>query len=340
MALLFADGCGEYYDTAHMGQVWDQLFNTPIVEPSAGRRSGASIQCISGEAVSKNIPITGGSLFTGFAVQFDTVVDDIFFGLFREAVGHITLELQATGAIKINYGTAQSATSSTGLITADIYHHIEIEARVADAGGRYIVKLDGTTILTNLSVDTQNAGKSGIDRVVFGDTGGHTDYKFDDVYICDSLGPPPQNTFLGDAQLDAVLADGDGVQTEFTTTFPASPTTHYTKVDENPATGDTDYNESAVVGHRDLFNFAALPTVGGGSNVMSVKAIALTKKTDAGTRSIRLITRPTSTNFNGADRALQTDYHYKSFTWDANPQTNNQWTDTLINAAQFGVEVR
>lgn len=338
MALLFFDGCGEYYDTAHLEQVWDGSSSGPSVG-LVGRRGGAGITCASLDSMDKIIPITTGSVFCGFAIEFTSVVQDVFFHIFRESSVHINLELEANGAITINYGPSSSQTSSSGLVSPGVYHYLEIQALVDDSVGLYTVKLDGIQILTNSSVDTQNGGLAGIDRIRFGDTGAHTTLRFDDVYILDTTGTPAaQKTFLGDIRVDAVFPDGDGTQTQFDTTFPASPTTHYTKVDENPATADTDYNETATVNDTDLFDYAALPSVAGGSTVLSVKVAALARKTDAGSRTLQLVTRPVSTNFNSGDKALQTDYHYKFELWDEDPQAAAAWTDSTINAAEFGVE--
>jgi hypothetical protein len=53
--------------------------------------------------------------------------------------------------------------------------------------------------------------------------------------------------------------DGD-VLTGWDTTFPASPTTHYTKIDEGTASpDDTDYNETTTPDDVDEQSFGAVP---------------------------------------------------------------------------------
>jgi len=72
--------------------------------------------------------------------------------------------------------------------------------------------------------------------------------------------------------------------------------------------------------------------------VLGVKVAALVNKQDAGDAPFRLLTRPTGTTFNGASKQPQIDYRYAFEIWEDNPQTTNPWSESEIDAAEFGIE--
>jgi len=337
--ILFSDGCGEYYDTAHISDVWTDVEGSPAVNGSGGRNGGAGIEFSTFEGLTRSFPVQTGSVFCGFAMKLASLNEDFILTVFRDATAQLTLAMLASGAIRLVHG-ATSQDTATGILLADVFHYIELQFLVANSGGLFELKVDGVSVLSGSGLDTQTGANAGIDAIFFGSTGSHVLYTLDDVYILETTGGSPQDTFLGDIRIDAVVPDGDGAQTEFTTTFPASPTTHYTKVDEIPATADTDYNESGTNGHRDLFDYAALPAVAGGSTVIGLKVVAFVKKLDAGARNIRMVARPIATNQNGSDIPVQVAYGYKEEYFDDNPEVSAVWTDATINASEFGVEVR
>lgn len=336
MALVFFDGCGEYYDTAQMEKVFIKT-GTPTVEAAGGRRGGASIECQVNESFTLGVaPIA--TYIIGCALKASSFTITRFLSTYWGTRSQVNLRIATGGGINVYSDNTLIGSTAAGLMTLNEYSYIEVKIFISDTVGTVEVKIDGGTALSLTGQDTKhNSADAAIDRIVFGAPTGN-DMQFDDLYILDTTGSAPQNDFLGDVQIDAVFPDGDGTTSDFDTTFPASPTTHYTKVDENPATDDTDYNETPTLNDVDLFTFANLATITGGSDLVGVKASALMRRTDAGTVQAELVARPTTTNFSSTAKPLGTGYTYHHGLWDTDPD-GAAWTDSSFNSSEFGVKV-
>ncbi len=341
MSLLFIDGCGEIYDTASAAQFWTAKDAGVDVVAAGGRRGGAAIR-LDGINDDIRIGVPGAAtVVCGFAFKRVTFSagNDTILTLLGHGVIHGTLETTDAGAMRVTRsGSVELGISSGGLVSTDTWHYCEIKYFVNNGAGTVEVRLDGDIIINETALNTLGSGVAEVQGFIFLGNGISNATLIDDVYILDTNGVSPYNDFLGDSRIDGLLPDGDGFSSAFGTTFPASPTTHFTKVDEAAPNGDTDYNESNVANEIDLFDFAALPTVSGGATVWAVQASAFLNKQDAGPAPCRLLTRPTSATFNGAQQEPSTDYLYKHEIWELNPQTSLEWTESEVDAAEFGVE--
>ena len=339
MSLKFFDGCGEYYGTSEIADLWS-IVGTPTVVATGGRRNGAYIALGNGDSIAYIVPVAVQELIIGFGYRSTTFLENSDIVQFKNAGNiEVTLELTAAGGLKfMEGGTVELGRTANGILIANTWHYIEARVKVDNSpDGEIEIRVDGVQVLINNAVDSQDALPL-IDLIAFMEF--TVSWDVDDLYVLDpATGVAPHNDFLGDIQIDAVLPDGDGALTEFTTSEPDPPTTHYTSIDENPHTSDTDYVESDVPNDRDMFTFPSLPTITGGSSLLGVKAVALVKKTEAGLAQFRLAARPVATQRNGGTQTLATDYTYYMELWDLNPETSAAWTDALFNASEFGVEV-
>ena len=337
MALQFFDGCGEYYPTAQLHRVWDSIANATVL-PTSGRRSGACIRLgATTHHIGKSFPQVQ-SIVAAFALSIPSLPagDSIIGRFYGAGVNHLNIYIDSLGHIGVERGSTELV-ETTAVITGGTYYYLEVKVLISNTVGTVDIQIDGVNEASGTGLDTNNSGTDVVDAVyVVGYNASQLDV--DDFYIVDTSGLAPWNDFLGDVRADMVLPNGDGTTSDFDTTFPASPTTHSTKVDENPATDDTDYNETNTPNDIDLFDYAAVPTIAGASGVLGVKSMALARKTNAGTANMRLVTRPVSTNFNGPSEPLGSDYRYHFNIWEDNPETSSVWTDATINAAQFGIE--
>jgi hypothetical protein len=342
MALLWFDGCGEYYGTNEITRVWNSRLNA-TVDVGTGRRSGNCIKCTAQthhvwKGFENGSPTT---VIVGFAMKIESTLptDTNFVRLYGDGTNHLSFFVRNNGACGIDRGSTEMAVSSAGIWTADVWKYVELKVLIDNTTlGTVEVRVDGVTVASATGLDTRNGGTTDtVNAVQFSSSASQT-VRYDDVYICDTT-TAIRNDFLGDTQCDVVLADGDGATSAFDTTFPASPTTHYTKVDEATPNDDTDYNETPTNADVDLFTYAALPAIAGSSSVKGVKVAIMAKKNDAGACNIRAVARPVSINRNGPTSfPLQVDYDYKQEIWAQNPETSADWTDALINASEFGVE--
>ena len=335
MALIWFDGCGEYYDTGDIDDVWHHRNNAVTVLPTSGRRGGACLELDSFDTLEYGFPIKT-TVTIGFAIRFSSIPgsDQVFLELKSRSDVQIQLEVSSAGAIAIKRGTSSYLnTSAAGLVFGATWHYVELQVTINNTTGSYEVRLDGVNIMSGTNVDTQASGNANVDAFLL--DASSAGIRYDDLYILDDTGAAPQNDFLGDSRVEVVFPDGAGNSSQWT----PSAGSNWQNVDDNPADDDSTYNESSTTNDIDLYTYANPPAITGGSTFWGVKAMAKINKQDAGDRNFRIVARPTSTNRNGASQPLSTDWLYRHEIWDIDPETSSAWTDSTFNASEFGAEV-
>lgn len=297
----------------------------------AGRFDGQCARATSA-AIPKALPSTYSTLFGGFAWRVQTVASsaqDLFF--VRDTAGGTNLMrigYDATGKLSIrNSGGTVIATGTTVLTTATWYY-IEFKLVIAGASGTIEIHLNGASEITTT---TGNFGSTNAGAIVLQapGTSGNSDY--DDLYILDTTGSAPQNTFLGDVRVETIYPTADGNHTQWT---PNSGSTHYTQVDEAQADGDTSYVSDSTPGDLDTYAFGDIDT---GATVFAVQRNIYARKDDANTRQIAPVTRQSGTDYVGTTVTLSSSYVTYSQLDNQDP-TGSNWTPTTVNADEFGVK--
>jgi hypothetical protein len=143
------------------------------------------------------------------------------------------------------------------------------------------------------------------------------------------------NTYLGDVRIDTVRPNGAGNYADFSRQGGA---TNWENVDDTLIDADSGYNYSNTVGHKDSFDCANLPSIAG--TIFGVQVSLGARKDDAGSRTLRALTRLASTDYEGSDLAPGTDYRFFRHIWEQNPNTSAAWTEAQINGAEFGYKVQ
>lgn len=338
MALLFIDGFDHYSTNADLAKKWNSVSGTyPTVATSSGRRGGGALQCQSTATYYVQKTFSAKStIIIGMAVKFGATAND-FLGLYEGGTTTRHLTLYYDGAnVKLYRGTSAGtllATSSNAMISG-AWTYVEIKATIHDTTGAYELRFNGSSdaAMTASSVDTRNGGTSGVIDTVRLVVALSTSAYFDDIYICDNSGAS-NNSFLGDCRIDTLLPIGDGNYTQFT---PSTGTAHYATVDETTP-NTTDYNSGANSGDRDSYTFPDLTSLTS-QTVYGVQINAAALKSDSGARSLGTMSRSGSTNKDGAGGALSTSQTFISELQETDP-ANNAWTESNVNAAEFGVKV-
>ncbi len=330
MAQLFVDGFDHYSTADFASKGWFNQGGANTISPAAGRRGGGALSGHASGVATKTLPGNYQSLVVGAAFAFASYANNYFLILRDGATDHVRLFLNASGTISVQRGSTTLATS-TQILGLGAWNYIELKATIDDAAGAYELRVNGATWLAASGVDTRNAANAYVNALVLYPALA-ANYA-DDLYICDTSGAT-NNNFLGDCRVDTRLADADGTYSQFT---PSTGTTHYALVDE-AAPNITDYNDGANVGDRDSYGFAALPALTS-QVVYGVQVNALTWKDDAGARSAGTMVRSGTTNADGASVALGTTPVYLSQVYETNPNGGGAWTESAINAAEFGVKV-
>lgn len=259
------------------------------------------------------------------------------------ATSHLTVSYTAGGAIVLRLGNSTGTIIATAaeIFPLDTFRSLQIQATIADAGGRCTVKLDGATII-DYTGDTKNAGTStNIDALNFISNGSGTGGRWDDLWVCDGVDATAtqgrtNNDFLGDLAVSFIVPDAAGDTTVWT---PSTAVANWTTVDETASPNTTDYVASATAAQRDLYNMQALP--GTATTVYGVQVGFYASKSDAGAASVS----PTIKELTGAGVTVGTA-QAMSTTWAGyfgnryyvKPVAGGVWSVADVNGLQAGVD--
>jgi hypothetical protein len=90
---------------------------------------------------------------------------------------------------------------------------------------------------------------------------------------------------------------------------------------------------------KDSYAFADLPSLGG-VLVLGVQVNAAAATSDSGaTRDVGILTKSGSTVVTGPSKTISTPLNSIRQVLEDNPDTSTSWSQTTVNAAEFGVEV-
>jgi hypothetical protein len=159
--------------------------------------------------------------------------------------------------------------------------------------------------------------------------------QFDDFYVCNALGAE-NNTFLGDVVIQTLNPSADGTSSQLLGSD-GNSVSNYLLVDEAPP-NTTDYVGSATDDLKDTYNFTNL--TGTPTSIRAVRVLAYAAKSDAGTKSLALVTRSGGTEAQSADKPLSMTWAYYGEMLIDDPTDSADWTQAKVDGAEFGVKVR
>lgn len=302
------------------------------VNPSSMQTGRFAGQCARmGTTISTKAVTASATLIAGFALRASawTSTTDMFF-IRAGATNAVRFSLNGSNIIQIrNSGGTVVATGTTPLLT-NTWYYIEIKAFQSGASGTVEVKLNG---VSEIASTTANIGSTNLDSVgIIGVSGNTTD--FDDIYVVDTTGAAPRNTFLGDVRVVTVMPNADGAHAQWT---PSSGANHFDRVNELTGTfpdGDTTYVSDSTPGHYDTF---VVDDVDAGATVLAVQTNLYARKDDAATRQIAPVVRQSSTDHDGTTVTLGSTYQFQTQVWNQDG-AGSDWTASSVNAAEFGVK--
>jgi hypothetical protein len=252
--------------------------------------------------------------------------------------GEVGVAVSGTGRIRVfrgDPGTSIQDSTSTGLIQPNKWYYLELKANIANSGS-FDVYLDGVQVaFSSNSGDTQNSVAGATHVRLRGETGQGVaetiPIHFDDFYCLNTTGSPTD--FLGPQHVKTIFPNAAGDVDDFT----PSTGNNFEQVDDNGNDGDTTYVESSTTGHKDLYNFGSVGTF---ANINAVVDYAIAKKTDVSSFTIIPVAK-SGGDESDATSLLVNDTSYLAYggVYLTDPDTAAAWTDTAVNAAQFGYKV-
>ena len=339
MALTLIEGFDQYGSDIQMARSgWMSGALVQAVNILSGADTpfnhGHCIEIIAnGIYINHSVPATDD--FTcGVRVNYADLLAQADFIRFRNGtIDHLILAFTTLGELQLKRGsTILETTSGLGLNQAQWYY-IEINALIHNSTGDSDVHVDGSQVMSDTGVDTQNGGTAQVDNIEL--AGASTiDTRFDDIYFLDDSGSDNVG-LLGDCRVETVFPDADGNETDLT----PSAGNNWENVDDGlTPDDDSTYNHSATATDRDLYGFAAL--TGSIGTIFGVDAKMLVRKEDAGFREVRVIGRSNVTEVESADFTLGVDYAYKNHIFENDPDGGTDWDEAAVNAAEFGIDIQ
>jgi hypothetical protein len=290
--------------------------------------------------VFKELPSTYNKLFSRFYYRADSNKAYTFaiFGLGTSATfgdNAINLKYKFDDRTLSLYVNNVSVDSVSYALVNNVWHRIEV--LYDSVGSNVQVKVDGQVIINYSGAISSNIshvflGKS--DNVTTS-TGGDYAWKqyFDDFAINDDSGTV-NNSWIGAGTIRLLKPTSDDTNADF---IPSSGTDHYALVDDFPHDGDATYNLSSTTGDIDTFNLESVPTIAGGQTINAVQVLC-TAKSQADISSVAPILISGATTDVGAAQTTLLDSYYdtKQKTYDVDPNTSTQWTESNVNAMKVG----
>ena len=335
MALLRVEGFNSVTsaDLAYLGTV----INSPVISTSEQRNGNGCLELNSrNDYLDLDVNFASNQFIFGFAVKFSTTGDQDICQVGQASNHFLLLELEA-GDIMLYRSSVLLGTASTTIL-ADTWYYIELKGEVSSSSTiECILRVDGVTEITVPTGTYTSVSSTDATHVRFH----HSSFSaiqifIDDFYACDFSGSV-NDDFLGICAVETILPNGNGYSSDFVGSD-ADSTDNYLLVDD-PTTPDEDstYVESPTVTEIDAYTFEDL--VGDIGTIHGVEINTIAMKDDANTRTIKQITRPVSTNYEGSEHTLAENYTRYADTLDVNPADSNAWEEADINGSEFGIKV-
>ncbi len=336
MALRFIDGFEHYAIPAQLNLKYTSVSNTSIGSMT-GRRAGSTALKLynGGDKVAITLDDQPAWIM-GFAFYTDVNSSNSSKTIqLLDSASAVQLTVSITNGIVQLYRGDSSTLLATAAqaLQAGVWNYMEVKATIADSGGTFEVRVNEQVWVTYAG-DTKYSSTLSTARTIRLGCASWVNTGFHDLYVCDGTGSA-NNTYLGDVRVDTVRPVGAGALTQFS---PQGGSVNWENVDDPTSDGDTTYNTSDTVGQIDTFDCANLAATN--SVISGAQANVMARKDDAGSRTLRALTRIASANYEGADIAMASDYCVCRQLWEENPATAAVWTESDINAAEFGYKVQ
>jgi hypothetical protein len=346
MAVIFMDPMDQYAsDSDLQAGGWILDVSSQITPQTSGGRFGGGcvlVQYITGPA--RAVTISGSTLiiqcaFKHSALTYATNKECVTIYNNSGADKCASLKVTTGGAITAhNAAGATVGTSSTGVVKENIWQYLEVKFVVSDAAGSITVKVNETQVINATSIDTKPGAATDIDKVKFQGAvaGAAQGIYYDDIVFIDDGGVGPTD-FIGDCRISYLQPIADDAQADWSL---SAGLDGYALIDDTlPGAndGDSTYIYSNTAAEKSLFEIENLS--GTPANIYAVAINAELKKTDGGSRTMRVYMDSNGTTDNGDTWSIGTDYEVWRHIWALNPDTATSWVAASVNALKIGVDL-
>jgi len=300
----------------------------------AGALAGSGVKSAGNQQA--NLSFTTNYTTLIFGMRYTTsgsfaAINDILAFLDTTATAQCGLSINTSGKLIVWRGTNATvlATGTTVLTTSTTYF-IEMSATINNTTGAFTVNLNGTQELTATGQNTRQSANNFTNGVQLRIT--TTNPVYDDLYVCDTTGSAPTNTFLGNAQTQTLFATGTN-----SAAFTPNASTNLSQIQETGFDGDTTYNISTASGTIDKFTHG--PMTNNPTTIFAVDVCAYMRKDDVTQRSARTKLSSGVTSQDGATvNPIPGSYRSIRDSYVTDPNTGVAWLGPAANATLIGYE--
>ena len=340
MTLRFVDSFDDR-SSAQLASKYTSSFAYSIVA-AAGRNATAALRLngLNGTGVQKTLD-SQGVWIIGFAIKPIALPSATSIALvqFLDA-GNLQCQVRYNqdGTLTIHRNGAAIAAPTSDALQTSVYTYVEMKVKVHATDGYCYIHFDGIEVMAALTLDTTLTANDYANSMLIasGLSTSAYDAYIDDLYICDAQGGS-NNNFLGDVRIECLLPNGAGGHSDWT----PSAGNNYENVDDpaNPGPDDdATYNETNVLANYDTFAYPSLVTASGA--VVGVAVNLYCRKTDAGARGVKAVTRIGGVDYDNAEtESVQDNYSMEQSIYEEDPSDSNSWTVADVNSAEFGYKL-
>jgi len=329
MAVVFMEG----FDHLSAAQITGKGWSSNATAVPAGRFAGQAMNT-GGAWISHSIPSLS-TVFVGFAVYTT-----------GRAAGNALFVLRSTGSIVVGLYMVQDGANyhwtlknlggtvlgtGTANVGLNVWQYLELKVVVSATVGTVELRLDGATS-PDITASGLNTGTVNVNEIVVGFASAATYY--DDIYVVDTSGSAPTNTWLGEVRVYTLIPNGNGANTA----WGGTGTGGFGEWDDITAhDDDTTYVSSSTPSDRETSTLTDLPVAT--STVFAVQTNLVARKDDAGTRTIAPVVVIGGTPYDGTTTAaLSSSYADYTQLYDRLDPSGATWTASTVNAMETGVK--
>lgn len=333
-AYRFGDSFDKYGLIAEVGRGGYSQFtpsgNTLLV---AGRFGGQGLS-LSAPVLVFSLGADLGTIIVGFALKrtVQTTIQGIIANFIDVTTSQITVESKSDGRIEVKRGATVLGVTTFSL-PFNVWVPLEMKVVFSNTGSVEI-RVDTTVILNLPNVDTTSTANNTASTITFGPVAGNGNtWIYDDLRILDTTGPQ-NNNFLGDVRFKAQFPTGAGAHTEFGVVGAAS---NFDAVNDPAPGDDTKYVFSSTPNQIDTYPVSDVLTT---DTILAVQRSYLVRKTDAGPRLIKPVTRIGGVDYVDATGLIVLDtFLYARSVEELSPATGLPYTANEFNGAEYGEKV-
>lgn len=325
MARIFIDGfeAGEY-------DMWDADSNATVISSAGLDMDGDYCLDLNAgtEYLQKDITADDEMYFAFLYRPTNNTTSEEMLVVYNAGTALVHICRAATsGLIKAYRGISALLDTGTHSLSINTTYLIEVHFKVADAGGRVEVKVDGISDI-DFTGDTKPDANTQFDKVRLGTgptTAFSTNAYFDNFIMDDAA-------WIGDTKIQKILPTGGGSSTIWTPSAGAN----WQCVDERPPS-DVDYVSTNVVDQVDTY--AAGNMAGSINSVKCVQVQSRTESDGAPTpTNLKLAVRSGAVDYFSADKVIPVAPKGLWNLWETNPADSLAWEEADVNAMEIGIK--